>query len=372
MKALHHGEMTAGERAAPLDLSRLTRIAFGYVAVWVADALFTVSQAHRVNLALGSDENLFYLLGDVLSYDLIWAVFTPIVVAVGERLSFQRHAIRDALLLLVSVPLLALARIIFGSALLSLYEDGVLRVSLRELPVGAYFHGNVFAVLVILAVTRLVCLWNESSERETHAAALSATLVRARLDELHTRLQPEFLMRALHTIGKRIRRNDPSSDALIVGLSDLLRRVLALARQSRTTLEGELDLLDRYLSFCEVLSGRRIESRYEFDETLLGAEVPLMMLQPLLNEALAEADDDAGSEPLRITLRGRLEGNILKLEIEDDAQLRPRTELSRVRERVKTFLAAARFESVTRGPLHTTRIDFPIASAAEASGAAGS
>jgi hypothetical protein len=107
--------------------------------------------------------------------------------------------------------------------------------------------------------------------------------------------------------------------------------------------------------------------------------VPLMMLQPLLNEALAEgpddatddATDDARSEPLRITLRGRLEGNILKLEIEDDAQLRPRTELSRVRERVKTFLAAARFESVTRGPFHTTCIDFPIASAAEAPGAAG-
>jgi LytS/YehU family sensor histidine kinase len=286
-------------------------------------------------------------------------------VAVGERLSFQRHAIRDALLLLVSVPLLALARIVLGSAVLSLRDDGVLRVSPSELPVGAYFHGNVFTILVILTVTRLVCLWHESRERETHAAALSATLVRARLDELHTRLQPEFLMRALHTIGRRIRRNDPSSDALIVGLSDLLRRVLALARQSRTTLEGELDLLDRYLSFCEVLSGRRIESRYEFDESLLGAEVPLMMLQPLLNEAI----DDTGSEPLRITLRGRLEGNILKLEVEDDAQVRPRTELSRVRERVKTFLAAARFESVTRGPFHTTRIDFPIATGVEASGA---
>jgi hypothetical protein len=349
--------------AAPLDLSRLTRIAFGYVAVWVADALFTVSQAHRIGLAYGSDPNLIYLFGNVLCDNLLWAAFTPIVVAVGERLSFQRHTIRDALLLLVSVPVLALARILLGSAVTTLFEHGVLRVSLTELPVGTYFHGDVFIILVILAVTRLVCLWHESRERETHAAALSATLVRARLDELHTRLQPEFLMRALHTIGNRIRRSDPSSDALIVGLSDLLRRVLALARQPRTTLEGELDLLDRYLRFCEVLSGRRIESRYEFDESLLEAEVPLMMLQPLLNEAIG----DTGPETLRITLRGRLEGNILKLEVEDDAQLRPRTELPRVRERVKTFLAAASFESVTRGSLHVTRIDFPIASGAAAS-----
>jgi Histidine kinase len=356
------------EMPAPLDLSRLTRIAFAYLAVWLVDALFMVSQGHQIGLAFGLDTNLVYLLGEVLCYDLLWAVFTPFVVAVGERLSFRRHPIRDAVLLLVSVPVLALARIILGSAVLSLSEDRVLRVPWRELPVGAYFHGNVVTILTILAVTRLVCLWNESRERETHAAELSATLVRARLDEMHTRLQPEFLMRALHTIGNRIRRNDPSSDALIVGLSDLLRRVLALARQSRTTLEGELDLLDRYLSFCEVLSGRRIESRYEFDESLLEAEVPLMMLQPLLNEAISEATGDADSEPLRFTLRGRLEGNLLKLEVEDDAQIRPRTELSRVRERVKTFLAAASFESVTRGPFHTTRIAFPIASTAEAAG----
>lgn len=355
--------------SAPPDLSRLTRIAFGYVAVWVADALFTVSQAYRIGLVLGWDTNLTLLLGEELVYDLVWAVFTPVVVAVAERLTFRRHAIRDALLLLVSVPLLALARILLENVVLALRGNGAFPTSLSELRIGAYFHGNVFTILHIIAITRLVCIWNESQERETHAAALSATLVRARLDELHTRLQPEFLMRALHTIGRRIRRDDPSSDALIVALSDLLRRVLALARQSRTTLEGELDLLDRYLRFCEVLSGRRIVSRYEFDESLLGAEVPLMMLQPLLNEAIDDGRDDAGSEPLRITLRGRLEGNILKLEVEDDAQIRPRMELSRVRERVKTFLAAARFESVTRGSSHTTRIDFPIATGAEAAGA---
>ena len=41
------------ERWPRRDLSRLTRIAFGYVAVWVADALFHASQAYRIGLALG-------------------------------------------------------------------------------------------------------------------------------------------------------------------------------------------------------------------------------------------------------------------------------------------------------------------------------
>lgn len=341
-----------------MDLKRLTRIAFGYVAVWVASALFFASQDYRVRMAMGLDSpSVMQLFGLGLPASLVWAAFTPIVVAVGERISFRGHRIRGTLVLVVSVTLLALVFVVLCHAVQTLGASGSIRVSMAELPVGTFFHINVFEILVIIALTRLVCAWKESRERETHAAELSAMLVRARLDELHTRLQPEFLMRALQTIGDRIRRNDPSSEALIVGLSDLLRQVLVLARQGRTTLEGELDLLDRYLLFCEVLSGRRIESRYEFDEPLLTAEVPLMMLQPLLNEAL----DGTGSEPLRITLRGRLDGNVLKLEVEDNARTLPRTELSRVREQVKSFLAGASFDAVTRGSLHTTRIDFPLA-----------
>ncbi len=347
-----------------MDLGRLTRIALGYVGVWIAFALFFASQSYRVHRAYGMDPGLMHIFARELTSGLVWAAFTPIVVAVGERLSFQRHRIRDAALLLLSVLVLAVAQLFVDSAVWNLWRNGSIRVSVAELPIRTNIHINVFTIAVILAITRLVCNWKEAKEREARAAELSATLVRARLDELHTRLQPEFLMRALHTIGNRIRRNDPSSEALIVGLSDLLRRVLDLARQSRTTLEGELDLLDRYLLFCEVLSGRRIESRYEFDEHLLDAEVPLMMLQPLLNEAIA----GGSSEPLRITLRGRREGDLLKLEVEDDARTLPRIELSHVRERVKSFLAGASFESVTSGSLHTTRIDFPLGSAAVSAG----
>jgi hypothetical protein len=345
------------------DLSRLTRIAFAYIAVWTAIALFDTSQAYRVAVAYGANPpQVIPMLGDELAAVLVWAVFTPVVVAIGERLSFQSHKLRDALLFAIAVPFLSLIRTIFGSVLFTLLDGHAVEVPAVEHSIATHFHGNVFTILVIIALTRLVCAWNESRRRETHAAELTATLTRARFDELHTRLQTDFLMHALHTIGERIRRNDPSSDALIVGLSDLLRQVLDLARQSRTTLEGELELLDCYLSFHELLSGRRIEGRYEFDEPLLSAEVPLMMLQPLFNEAITGARFPF----LHITIRGRLERGSLRLEVEDDTGASPRIELGKVRERVTQSLAGAIFESDTRAPLHTTRIDFPFPSGAVA------
>jgi hypothetical protein len=337
------------------DFRRLTRIAIGYVLVWLAFALFGTSQAYRISLASGGGApNWIEIFGDEVHSALLWAVFTPIVVAVGERLSFHAHKWRDALLLMLAVPLLASARLFFGAAMVALEDGHAVELSMQTF--AGRFHGHVFDMLAIIAITRLVCAWNESRRREIHAAELTATLTRARIDELRRRLQPDFLMQSLQTIGHRIRGGDPSSEALIVGLSDFLRQVLLLARQNRTTLEEQLDLLDRYILFCELLSGRSIESRYEFDEQLLGADVPLMIVQPLLHEAI----DGAHAGPLRITLRGRREGDVLKLEVEDDAGTSPRTELARVRERVKNFLAEARFGAETRGVVHRTWIDLPL------------
>jgi two-component system LytT family sensor kinase len=349
---------TMGETMATLpDLRRLTRIAIGYVLVWIAFALFGTSQAYRISLASGAvAPDWIEIFGNELHSALLWAMFTPIVVAVGERLSFHAHKWRDTLLLMLGVPLLASGRLLFGAAVVALEDGQALELSTLTRTFAGRFHGHVFQMLAIIAVTRLVCAWNESRRREIHAAELTATLTRARIDELRRRLQPDFLMQSLQTIGRRIRAGDPSSEALIVGLSDFLRQVLLLARQNRTTLEEQLDLLDRYILFCELLSGRSIESRYEFDELLLGADVPLMIVQPLLHEAI----DGAHAGPLRITLRGRLEGDVLKLEVEDDAGTSPRTELARVRERVKHFLAEARFGAETRGVVHTTWIDLPL------------
>lgn len=327
-------------------MPRLVRIAFVYVLVWTALAMFATSQEYRIRAVMGWQSfPLMPFLTMQLAGALLWAAFTPVVVAVGERLPFRAHWARGIVLLAISVPLLALAHGFLEAAVL---------------PRRPNFYTDVVMIVEILAVTRLACAWNEARQRETHAAELLATLTRARFDELHTRLQTDFLEHTLHTIGHRIRAGDPSSEALIVALSDLLRHVLHLVRQGRTTLEEELDLLDSYLYFHELLSGRRIESRYEFAEPLLSAEVPLMMLQPLFDEAIT----GARSRFLHITVRGRVQDGTLRLEIEDDAGAAPRTSLGKVRERVTRYLAGATFTADTRSLLHTTRIDLPFAAGA--------
>ena len=134
-------------------MSRLARIALSYVLVWLALSLVTMSQAYRIRVALGWESiPLLPILTLELGVGLLWAVFTPLVVAVGERLPFRTHPARAAVLLVTGVPLLALAHNALETAIL---------------PVGSNFHSAVFNVLVILALTRLVCAWNEARQRET-------------------------------------------------------------------------------------------------------------------------------------------------------------------------------------------------------------
>jgi hypothetical protein len=341
------------------DLGRLIRIAFAFVLLWMVLALYSVSQAQRIDAALGREPQITSGLAYQLAYALVAAVLTPVIVAIGQRLAFRSHKVRDAVVLAISASGFSVLRSIVGGLL----SDGTAAITepkLLQAWVGILFHANLYDALLTIALTRLVCTWNESRQRERHAAALTATLTRARLDELRTRLQSGFLTETLRTIGNRIRQGDPESEALIVGLSDLLRHVLDLARRARTTLEEDLDLLDRYLDFHALLSGRRIDVRYELDERLLSAEVPLLMLQPLFDEAVT----GARSSMLHITIRGRMEAGTLKLEVEDDAGAVPRTAIDAVRERVRQCLAGARLASDSRAPLHTTRIDLPFAAGA--------
>lgn len=326
-------------------------------------AFFVASQMYRNQVAYG---NGFLLLWDeYISFQLtsafIWAFFTPMVVAFAERLSFQRHIVRDVTILVVAVPLLATVRAAFGGAVMNFCEFGYITQAFVLKSVAIRFHQNVFRILVIVAITRIAAAWAEARRSERHAADLQTTLTRAHLGEMRTRLQPDFVMHALKTIGERIRGGDPSSDSLIVRFGDLLRHVLQIGRQTEGTLEGELDLLDRYLRFQEVISGMRIERRFELDEKLLATPVPLMLLQPLLNEAIGEVRR-SGRESLRVTFRGRKEGAVLKLEIEDDSGATSRMAAVRLRERTSICLSDARVEAFTRGGLHTTLIDLPLES----------
>jgi LytS/YehU family sensor histidine kinase len=73
---------------------------------------------------------------------------------------------------------------------------------------------------------------------------------------------------------------------MIAGLSDLLRHVLQDSRRQQVALREELELLDKYLAIQKVRFSDRLQVDANIPPELLQAQVPSLLLQPIVENAL--------------------------------------------------------------------------------------
>ena len=83
----------------------------------------------------------------------------------------------------------------------------------------------------------------------------------------------------------RDHRNDVAV-SMIVGLSEFLRRAAEDSHRSQVTLAEEVEYLQRYLDIQKVRFGERLQVTVDIPAQLLRAQVPNLLLQPLVENAI--------------------------------------------------------------------------------------
>lgn len=83
----------------------------------------------------------------------------------------------------------------------------------------------------------------------------------------------------------RDQRND-AAVSMIVGLSEFLRRASEDSHRSQVTLAEEVEYLQRYLDLQKVRFGDRLQVSVDIPTELLRAQVPNLLLQPLVENAI--------------------------------------------------------------------------------------
>ncbi len=111
-------------------------------------------------------------------------------------------------------------------------------------------------------------------------------LVEARLRTLEAELQPHFLFNTLHAISSLVHTNPDGADRMISRLSDLLRLTFDRSGAPRVSLQEELEFLQKYLEIEQTRFHDRLSVRFEIDPDTLDAEVPRLILQPLVENAI--------------------------------------------------------------------------------------
>lgn len=147
------------------------------------------------------------------------------------------------------------------------------------------------------------------------AAAVDLDLPGARA--LPWRLRPHFLFNTLNAIAQLVRKSEPDQAVTLVAtLGDMLQRSLE-APTGDVSLRDELAFLPRYAAIEEVRYERAIEIRVEAGLRARGAQVPVFILQPLV-EDLARHAALAGTVKPRLRVRAVVRGRTLEIQLRAD------------------------------------------------------
>jgi len=196
-------------------------------------------------------------------------------------------------------------------------------------------------------------------------------LLEARLDALQRQINPHFLFNTLNAIASLVRMKPELAREMTVKLANILRALLK-DHDTYVPLRDELSFTDDYLDIEVVRFGsEKLKVEKEIDPRTLEVLVPSILLQPLIENSIKH-----GLEPRlnggTVTLRSRLEGDRVLIEVADDGVgmgNRPISSLQRtgagigmknVQERLEVLYGAqARFEVVSnpgRGTLVSIEI----------------
>ncbi|WP_254614717.1 MULTISPECIES: sensor histidine kinase [unclassified Myxococcus] len=256
----------------------------------------------------------FFFLSNILGMWL-WALYTPLIFRLCERYPLDGPRWRRG----VGVHV-ALFLVLWG---LEFVVGWVLErfVEHPQRPLLQYFFGALaycfFCYLGVLAVGHALRFHRLYLERTVRASELESQLLRSQLLALQMQLRPHFLFNALHTVSGLV-RNDDKAGALrvVASLADLLRAVLRSDANQQVPLQQEVDLVERYLGIEQVRFQDRLRTDFHVDPEVLGALVPQLLLQPLVENAVRHGTCAREGEG-RVSVHIRREAEMLCLSVRD-------------------------------------------------------
>ena len=146
---------------------------------------------------------------------------------------------------------------------------------------------------------------------------LEAQATAAQLAMLRYQLNPHFLFNTLNSISTLVllKQTEPAN-AMLTRLSGFLRHTLIAEPGSQVTLAQEIETLQLYLDIERMRFEERLRTHFEIEDAALTAQLPAMLLQPLVENAIKYAVSPQ-EEGAQISLTARVIGERLRLTVED-------------------------------------------------------
>jgi len=145
--------------------------------------------------------------------------------------------------------------------------------------------------ITITTIAGVVCTYyfytrNKARYLETKMAEARSHASEAKLKLLETQLEPHMLFNTLANLRVLVGTDSARAQTMLDHLVAYLRATLSASRTSNHTLQTEFDRLRDYLELMAVRMGPRLRYQLELPTELAHAQIPTMLLQPLVENAI--------------------------------------------------------------------------------------
>ncbi len=151
-------------------------------------------------------------------------------------------------------------------------------------------------------------------EQEQLAQELRLQSSKSELKALRAQINPHFLFNALNAIASLIHTNPARADEVVEQLAEVFRYTLRRSDSEWAPLDQELAFARAYLDVEQARFGQRLSSSIDSDHGLPAPQIPSMLLQTLLENAVKHGVSQA-REPGRIDVVVRTTPDRVTLEV---------------------------------------------------------
>ncbi|MBW4049670.1 MAG: histidine kinase [Proteobacteria bacterium] len=286
------------------------------IAGWLLIAITWSTSMHLASEMVGSAshswlQDFAYLLEGIVP----WVLATPLILWLGDRYSISRpHLVRNLVLqLLAAVFLIALLET--AGLLLNHIDYFIQKVKIPPHFFNLLAINSLFAIPTygaVIGIGHAIAWFRRYRIQERRLAQIQLTALR-------TQLNPHFLFNTLNAVTAAGYRDPALSDRILTRLAELLRASLACDQQM-VPLSEEIAFLKAYIEIHQLLVTYRLGFEVHVQPGIWHADVPPMLLQPLVENAIIHGAVASGGCGATVKLVAQRSQDRLRVTIENEVR----------------------------------------------------
>jgi len=290
------------------------RALFIYMAIWILAII-----ASAMLFLFGKDLSLLLSFSDSIVSFVLFAFLGILVWYPTRYIPFQRRTPLSSIITHIAVGVLVILvwLVLSISVLGAVFSEDIEYNSFLQSSIFWRAILGVLIYLVLILVYYLVINARSLSEKVKAEERLRTLVKESELNMLKAQINPHFLFNSLNSVSSLIMSNPEEAQEMIHKLSDFIRYSLKHRENEYVTLKEEIRRMQDYLAIEKVRFGDKLIYKVETDKGCSDVEVPTMILQPLIENAIKHGVYES-LEPVKVDFNCSVKNGYLVLQLIND------------------------------------------------------